>query len=211
MTLKDGFVAKSALAFTLIATLAGCQVNSSTTATSSKTPGAPQASTHARAASRFRTFGDGQHVVGSEIKPGTYRTREGSSGCYWAREKDFEGGVDSLLANDNTDFPAVVTIMKTDKGFESTDCGTWTTDLSAITSSRTRFGDGIYIVGTDMIPGTYKSSGHTGCYWERMSNFTGGLNGTLANDNTDSSAVVTIRATDKGFKSSDCGSWRRIG
>jgi hypothetical protein len=152
-------------------------------------------------------FGDGTFKVGTDIQPGTYRTRIGSVGCYYERMKDFSNGVDSILDNDNTDSPAVVTILATDAGFKSSNCGTWTQDVTRITKSQTSFSDGIYIVGTDIQPGTYKSSGETGCYWERMANFTGGIDTILANDNTDSTAIVTISATDAGFKSSNCGTW----
>lgn len=63
----------------------------------------------------------------------------------------------------------------------------------------------MYIVGTDIEPGTYKSSGQDGCYWERMGDFSG--NSILDNDNASGQAVVTINATDKGFESSRCGTW----
>ena len=75
-------------------------------------------------------FGDGTLKVGTDIQPGTYRTRTASQGCYWERLKDFTGGVDSILANDNTDYPAVVTILPTDAGFKSTNCGTLTKPIS---------------------------------------------------------------------------------
>jgi len=105
----------------------------------------------------------------------------------------------------------VVTIATSDAGFKSLGCSTWTNDLSAITANRTTFGDGIFIVGTDILPGTYRSSGQNGCYWGRLANFTGGLGDTLANDNTDTSATVTILSSDKGFKSSSCGTWTKTG
>lgn len=152
-------------------------------------------------------FSDGTYIVGKDIQPGTYRTRKGSPSCYWERMADLTGGADSTLANDNTDYPAVVTITATDKAFKSERCGTWTQDLSAITTSKTSFTDGTYIVGTDIQPGTYKSSGQSSCYWERMADFSSGTSSTLANDNTDTPAIVTILASDKGFKSSRCGTW----
>jgi hypothetical protein len=160
---------------------------------------------------QYATFGDGTWTVGKDIQPGTYRTRQGQSGCYWARLRDFSGGGNDTLANDNTDYPVVVTILATDAGFKSVGCSTWTADLSAITSSRTSFGDGIFIVGTDILPGTYRSSGQTGCYWGRLANFSGAGNDTLANDNTDTAATVTIAGSDKGFKSSSCGTWTKTG
>ncbi len=156
------------------------------------------------------SFGDGNYVVSTDIQPGTYRTRVGSPGCYYARLSGFSGSMDEILANNNTDFPAVITIPSSDKGFQSSSCGTWTQDLSEITSSQTSFGDGIFIVGTDMLPGTYRSSGSTGCYYARVSGFSGTDGEILANDNTDTAAVVTILASDKGFVSSNCGTWVKI-
>lgn len=153
-------------------------------------------------------FGDGTFVVGKDIQPGTYRTRVGSSGCYFERMSGFGGDLSSIIANDNTDFPAIVTIDATDKGFKSTNCGTWTQDISQITKSKTTFSDGMYIVGTDIQPGTYKNSGQSGCYYSRLSNFSGaGTDGIISNDNTDTAAIVEIAATDAGFKSSNCGTW----
>src|SRR6266496_4251790 len=36
-------------------------------------------------------FGDGTFVVGKDIQPGTYRTREAASGCYFERMSGFGG------------------------------------------------------------------------------------------------------------------------
>jgi hypothetical protein len=72
------------------------------------------------------------------------------------------------------------------------------------------FGDGNYIVGTDIVPGTYKSSGEQNCYWARLSGFGGTTSDIIANDNTDYSAVVTIASTDKGFDADHCGTWTKI-
>lgn len=158
----------------------------------------------------FATFTDGTFQVGIDIQPGTYRTRIGSQGCYYARLKGFSGSLDDILANNNTDDPAIVTILPTDKGFESQNCGTWTKDLSQITTSMTTFPDGMYLVGVDIKPGSYKSSGNQGCYYARLSNFTGSLYSIIANNNTDNPAIVTISASDKGFQSTRCGTWTRI-
>jgi hypothetical protein len=158
----------------------------------------------------FVTFTDGNYQVGSDIQPGTYRTRTGSPGCYYERLKGFSGTLGDILANNNTDNPAIITILPTDKGFNSQNCGTWTKDLSQITTSKTTFDDGMYIIGTDIKPGTYKSSGSQGCYYARLSGFTGTLDSILANNNTDNVAIVTIYASDKGFESNNCGTWTRI-
>jgi hypothetical protein len=160
--------------------------------------------------STFVTFGDGTWVVGKDIRAGTYRTRHDSSGCYFARLKGFSGALADIIANDNTDAPVVITILATDKGFESSNCDTWSSDLSRITASKTSFGDGDFIVGTDLLPGTYRNTASTGCYWARLSGFGHTLGNIRANDNTDARAIVTIAASDKGFESSNCGTWTKI-
>jgi hypothetical protein len=154
-------------------------------------------------------FGDGTYQVGKDIQPGTYRTRVGSPGCYYARLKGFGGTLDDIIANNSTDAPAIVTIAATDKGFTSENCGTWTKDLSQITQSKTSFGDGMYIVGTDIAPGTYKNTGAQGCYYARLSGFGNTLDDIIANNDTDAPAIVTIAATDKGFQSEGCGMWTK--
>lgn len=157
----------------------------------------------------YAHFGDGQFQVGKDIQPGTYRTRVGSSGCYWERLKGFSGAFEDIIANDNTDGPAVVTIAANDAGFTSQDCGTWTQDLSQITKSKTSFEDGAYIVGTDIEPGTYKNTGDQDCYWQRLRDFSGSFDGIIANGNPKGAAIVTIKTSDKGFSAARCGTWTK--
>ncbi len=157
----------------------------------------------------FAHFGDGTYQVGKDIKAGTYRTRTGSPGCYYARLKGFGGSVDDIIANDNTDAPAVVTIKASDKGFESQNCGTWTRDLSQITASKTSFDDGIFIVGTDIKPGTYKDTGGDSCYYARLRGFGGTIDDIIANNNVSAPTIVTISSSDKGFQSKGCGTWTK--
>jgi hypothetical protein len=161
-------------------------------------------------APKFITFGNGTFVVGKDIKPGTYRTRHDSDGCYFARLKGFGGTVEDIIANENTDARAVVTIAATDKGFQSENCDQWSSDLSAITTSKTSFGDGDFIVGTDMVAGTYRNDGTSGCYYARLRGFGHTLDDIIANNNTDTQAIVTIATSDKGFESQNCGTWTKI-
>ncbi len=123
---------------------------------------------------------------------------------------DFGGTISDIIANNNTDNPAIVTISATDKGFSSQNCGTWTKDLSQITTSKTNFGDGMYIVGTDITPGTYKNTGATGCYYARLSGFSNTTDDIIANNNVDTPTIVTIAASDQGFQSNGCGTWTKI-
>lgn len=156
------------------------------------------------------TFGDGTHQLGSALPAGTYRTRADVAGCYWARLSGFSGQLSDVIENNLSDYHQVVTIEPTDAGFESDGCGTWTNNLSALTSSPTApFGNGQWIVGTDISAGTWSAPGGPNCYWERESDFTGDINSVIANDLSAVTPVVTISATDAGFTSEDCGTWTK--
>lgn len=190
----------------------GANNTTSTSNSTSKSPttSEPTSASAAPSVSKFVTFGSGTKVVGKDIQAGTYRTRHDSTGCYFARLKGFGGALADIIANDNTNARVVITILPTDAGFQSSNCDSWSSDLSAITTSKTSFGDGDFIVGTDMVPGTYRNAGSSGCYWARLSGFGHTLGDIIANDNTDTQAVVTIDASDKGFESSNCGTWNKI-
>src|SRR5690606_3576068 len=131
-----------------------------------------------------------------------------TSGCYWERTSGFSGELDDIIANEFTSNRTVVTIAPTDRGFSSSGCGTFTANLSAVTTSRTApFADGTYIVGTDIAPGTWRGTGGSGCYWGRGSGFSGELGDVSANDFGSSGPVVTITSADRGFETDGCGSW----
>jgi hypothetical protein len=179
-------------------------------------PTPPKATVAARSAPapgvapKAPTFGAGTKVVGKDIAAGTYRTR-GGNGCYWERLKGFGGSLDEIAANNIATGPEVVTITAEDKGFNSQRCGTWTSDLAPITNSLAApFGQGKFIVNTDIAPGTWQASGGEGCYWERLSGFGGVLDDIIANNVTDGPAVVTIAPNDVGFNSARCGTWTKI-
>lgn len=153
------------------------------------------------------SFPDGTYIVGVDIPAGTYRSVNGDN-CYWERLSGFGGTLDETIENDIAPGPAVVTILPSDAGFTSDRCGVWTSDLSPITSSPAApFGDGTFIVGTDIAPGTWRSVGGHDCYWKRLSGFTGSLDDIIAND---FSTIVTIRPGDRGFASDRCGRWTLV-
>ncbi|MFD3501392.1 hypothetical protein ACFWWT_20980 [Streptomyces sp. NPDC058676] len=73
-------------------------------------------------------------------------------------------------------------------------------------------GDGDLEVGTDLKPGTYRTTGNSDglCYWERAKDASGEMDSLLANDNVTGTSYVTVKATDKLFKSSDCNDWEAV-
>lgn len=68
-------------------------------------------------------------------------------------------------------------------------------------------GDGTFLVGTDIEPGTYRSAGGEGltpCYWARLSSLTGELGSISNNHLAEGSTLVTIKASDKAFETRGC-------
>ncbi len=66
--------------------------------------------------------------------------------------------------------------------------------------------DGLYAVGSGVVPGTYASGGPvegTKCYWKR----TGADGAIIDNALSGKPQVVTIEATDATFKTSGCQPW----
>jgi hypothetical protein len=74
------------------------------------------------------TFGDGQWLVGRDIKAGTYRTagpEDGGLGiCYWERAKDASGEFDSIITNGTPKGPANLTVNNGEY-VESNGCQPW--------------------------------------------------------------------------------------
>lgn len=83
-------------------------------------------------------------------------------------------------------------------------------------SAASGIGSGTWIVGTDMQPGTYRSSGPNDtvgyCMWSRHSVITGDpFEGIVASDGTKSGQmVVTIAPTDKMFITKGCAPFERV-
>jgi len=160
--------------------------------------------------------GDGDFEVGKDIKPGTYRTTGNTDDlCYWERAKDASGEVDSLLANDNVSGTSYVTVKATDKLFKSSGCKDWEAvgekAKGSPTASRIKGSGGMYRVGVDIAPGTYKSTGNTDdlCYWERSKDALHSIESIRANSNVTGSAVVTVSASDVYFKTTGCQDWTK--
>jgi hypothetical protein len=70
------------------------------------------------------TIEDGTWAVPDEVKPGTYAS-DGGEGCYWARLRNLSGSVDAIIANSISPGRQRVTIARTDKAFETSNCDSW--------------------------------------------------------------------------------------
>jgi hypothetical protein len=69
--------------------------------------------------------------------------------------------------------------------------------------------DGVFNVGTDIVPGTYTSAGPVGtgvCYWKRLGD---DAKQPIDNAMSKKPQIVKIDPTDKTFKTSGCQAWQK--
>lgn len=74
-------------------------------------------------------------------------------------------------------------------------------------------GDGEYLVGEDIAPGTYKTEGpedEWGCYWERAKDASGEFESIIANNNLQGPGRVTLNKGEV-FKTNRCQEWKKTG
>ena len=176
-------------------------------------------------------FGNGVFEVGVDIAPGTYRSTGPTTAmplCSYARLRSAGGGttnLDNIIAIENVQGPAIVTVEPADGGFFSQGCEQWekvqssganSADSGAPSGPRTSFDNGIFQVGVDIAPGTYRSEGPEPggifCSYMRLRDVGAGtsdLNNVIAIENVDGPAIVTIVASDGGFMSQSCLTWQK--
>lgn len=153
--------------------------------------------------------GDGTYQVGTQIKPGLYKSTGGSF-CYWARLSGFSGSLYDINANDIVSGVTYVQILPGDVGFETSGCGAWTTVPSTGARATSITNNGTYRVGIDILPGTYYGYGAgDSCYWATLSGFTGTLDDIYENYLGPARTIVTIPSWAVGFEAYGCGTLTR--
>ncbi|CAA9371093.1 MAG: hypothetical protein AVDCRST_MAG47-1233 [uncultured Nocardioidaceae bacterium] len=151
--------------------------------------------------------GDGTWRVGTDVEPGFY-VAEGGEDCRWSRLGRMDVDYDDVIARGFVARP-VVEIMDGDGGFHTDGCGAWTPlESYAGTVLEEVPGDGIWIVGADLEPGTYVAEGGDWCLWQRLLAFTPEHDSIIKGG---SSRRATIGPDDVGFYTEGCGSWTRTG
>lgn len=149
---------------------------------------------------------DGVYLVNQQVAPGTYRSTGKGTSCYWQRS----GESGNILDNHYGFTGGVVTIQPTDYQFESKRCGPWIaidpTNKPALPIEKQAAPkkDGFYVIGWDIAPGLWRSTG-TGanCYWERQ-NVTQDI---IDNDIGFAGGAAMIQPTDFVFYTKGCGDW----
>lgn len=69
--------------------------------------------------------GNGSYLVGSDFRPGTYRSSGNTSSCYWERARSADGTGGSIIANGISTGQLVVTVATGDSVFRTTRCAAW--------------------------------------------------------------------------------------
>lgn len=83
----------------------------------------------------------------------------------------------------------------------------------AASGPATTIGPGTYVVGTDIVAGTYRTSGSTSsfpCYWSRLKDTSGDFAAILTNGTPTGPTTVTISASDGAFQTSGCNTWAKV-
>lgn len=163
--------------------------------------------------SEFVIPGEGTFAVGADIAPGIYYANSTSSFAYWARLSDASGDFDAIIANGNPSGQAVVEIREGDAFFETSGVDGWR-PISEIPRDPkpTIPGDGIWIVGVQIEPGTYSGTTESDfAYWARLSDASGDFDAIIANDNPSGNAIVEIAETDAYFETSGVAGWSKSG
>ena len=176
-------------------------------ATATNTPAPTATATNTPIPKPWTQFGDGTWIAGTDIVPGVY-SAPGGSGCYWERLSGFSGGFGDIIANDSSSGGRqIVAINANDAGFSTNNCGEWI-PLSESFAPTTTLSNGMWVVGDEVDPGVYSAPGGSGCYWERLSGFSGEFGDIIANDSSSGGRqIVAINANDAGFSTNNCGEW----
>lgn len=141
-------------------------------------------------------WSDGMYKVGLDIPAGEYFVYcDTTLSCYWAVHSDSTGQLSSIVANDNIQTFAFVSVK--DGQYLLVEGGKFVKAENAKVPGKDEtgsYGPGMYRVGVDVPAGEYKvtcSDGLT-CYLEVSSDSTGSLYSIISNNVIDSSAYITV-------------------
>lgn len=129
---------------------------SSTTASSNSS----KANTSTPAAPKVKTYSDGTYLVNKDITSGLYRVTLNDTGMkigYVERAKDVNMETDSIIANILLSGNGFVEIKSTDKAVKLQGVTIEPIKLTDLKPNiKNEASDGIYLIGYDLAPGTYK-------------------------------------------------------
>ena len=158
------------------------------------------------------SFGNGKFTVSKQIQSGIYRATSVGARCYWEISTTGSNGND-IIANGNNVGGILTLNLSAGQDIENRGCGNFA--RSSLTAKRgtprKTFGNGIWLVGIDVQPGSYvavKSALGTHCY---LAISTAGSNGSdiLANQNyTNGTPSMTLDVGEE-IENDGCGMFKQ--
>ena len=161
-------------------------------------------------------FGDGTFLVGSELAPGRYRASGSPDSCRWDLWDSALRGSDPPTREYHIGDRTIVDIGPDDEALASQGCGTWSADLTPTVRPGELFGDGTFLVGSEIAPGRYSTTSATDeCWWERLRDFASWSRiveapSVIEHGRPRGGGIVEIALTDVGFHSRGCGTWTPV-
>ena len=150
--------------------------------------------------------------VGQDIQPGRYIATPPDRFCYWERLSGLGGTIDDVIVNDLLiSHHLIVEIVPTDAGLNSQGCAGWR-PYTPPPEPETSFGDGDWLVGSDIVAGTYRTrndfaNGPPPCSWERANGFTHDHDEIVDHDLPPDGPIVLELHDGERFSTSSCGFW----
>ena len=176
--------------------------------------------------------------MGSQIQPGAYSTQGPTTpdDGQWARLSNTTGDPTAVITHGIVNGPTTVTILPTDAAFQTTGDVVWVkvqtpapapapkpeskpepapqAERAPASTLPTTFGEGTYLVGSQIAPGTYQTPGTTtefGGAWYRLSGTTGDNSEIIAVESVKGPATMTVLPTDHAVKFVGGGiTWTKI-
>lgn len=192
-------IVKSFLLMLLVFNLVSCSESSSQSATNNT-----EKSTEEAKVEEVKGFTDGTYMVGTDIPSGLYQvtiTDTISNMGYVERSKDVNMEVDSIIANIILTGNGYVEVKDTDKAIKIQGAELKPIKLEELVKNiKTEVSDGIYLVGYDLEPGTYKvevtdTTANMG-YVERSKSLAMGVDDIIANEVIQGPSYVKIEKGD---------------
>jgi hypothetical protein len=152
----------------------------------------------------LKTYRVGKYLVGKDIEPGLYKVILKDSLMkmgYIERASDTDMSFSSIIANIILTGNGYVDIKSTDVAVKLTGVEMYKIDLATLEkNAKDEINDGIYLVGYDIKPGTYKvevtDTNTNMAYVERAKNVSMGLDDIIANELIQGQGYVTIKDSD---------------
>jgi len=149
-------------------------------------------------------FGDGTYLVGTDIKPGLYRVILKDTFLnmgYVERSKGLSMELSDILANIILTGDGYVEVKDTDAAVKLTGVEIYEINLDELTQNiKTEVSDGIYLVGFDIEPGTYKvevTDTTTGmAYVERTNTVAMDISDIIANEIFQGQGYLEVKESD---------------